>query len=180
MCPVIQLPTTAVGYVRVQLRRRQIGMSEHFLNRTEVGASLEEVGCEGVPQQVGVHALRVEPGLLGEAAEDQERARPGQRAAAGVQEHLRAVAPVEEGAALCQVAAERLDRRAPDGDDALLVALPDDPDEPPLEVDPGLVEADRFGDTEAGAVQKLDERLVAERTRLRSLRRVDQPLGFAG
>jgi hypothetical protein len=28
----IQLPTTLIGYVRVELSGREIGMSEHFLN----------------------------------------------------------------------------------------------------------------------------------------------------
>ena len=37
----VQLPPPAIGYVRVQLRRREIGMSEHLLNRSKVGASLE-------------------------------------------------------------------------------------------------------------------------------------------
>jgi hypothetical protein len=37
----IQLAPPAIGYVCVELRRREIGMSEHFLNRSQVCASLE-------------------------------------------------------------------------------------------------------------------------------------------
>jgi hypothetical protein len=37
----IQLTPSAIGYVRVELGRCEIGMSEHFLNRPQVGASLE-------------------------------------------------------------------------------------------------------------------------------------------
>ena len=37
----VQLTPSAIGYVRVELGRREIGMSEHFLNRAQVGASLK-------------------------------------------------------------------------------------------------------------------------------------------
>jgi hypothetical protein len=37
----IQLTPPAIGYVCVELRRGQIGMSEHFLNRPQVRTSLE-------------------------------------------------------------------------------------------------------------------------------------------
>ena len=70
-------------------------MSKHFLNRSQISASLEQVGGEGMAKDVGVHAGRVEPGLACQRAQDQERAGAGERAALGVQEELRAVAPVE-------------------------------------------------------------------------------------
>ena len=79
----IQLPTAPIGYVGVELRRREIGMSEHFLNGSQVCSSLEQVGSERVPQQVGVDAVGVEPGLLGQLAQDQEGAGARQRAARG-------------------------------------------------------------------------------------------------
>jgi hypothetical protein len=63
----IQLTPPAIGYVRVQLRGGEIGMSKHFLNRPQVGASLEQVRGERVAQEVRVDALGLEPGLLGEA-----------------------------------------------------------------------------------------------------------------
>jgi hypothetical protein len=96
--PVIQLSTAAVGYVGVQLGRREIGMAEHFLNRSEVGASLEEVSRERVAEQVRVDSLWIEARALGEPAQDQECPRPGQPAAAGVQEQLGTAAGVEVGA----------------------------------------------------------------------------------
>jgi len=39
----IQLPTTLVGYVGVELGGRKIGMAEHFLNGSQISSSLEEV-----------------------------------------------------------------------------------------------------------------------------------------
>ena len=92
-------------------------------------------------------------------------------AAARVQEELRAVAAVEVRPAAREVAAQRLGGVAADRDDALLAALADHADEPVVEVDAGPVEPDRLRDPEAGAVEQLDERLVAERARLRAARR---------
>ena len=80
-------------------------MSEHFLNRSQVSSSLQEVRRKRMTEEMGVDALRIEACLLGELPQDQERARPRQRAAAGVQEELRAVARVEERPAAREVAA---------------------------------------------------------------------------
>ena len=65
------------------------------------------------------------PAVVGEPAQDQERARARQRAALRVQEELGPVAPVEVRPAAGEVAAQRLDRLPPDRDDPLLAALAD-------------------------------------------------------
>ena len=92
----IQLPTSLVGYVGIELGGGEIGMPEHFLNRSEICSSLEEVRSKRVTKQVWVNATRVEPRHLGQFAEDQEGAGAGERPAARVQEELRAVPRVEE------------------------------------------------------------------------------------
>ena len=84
----IQLAAAAVGYVGVELRRGQIRVSEHLLNGAQVGAALEQVGGEGVAEQVGVDAARLEARLVRELAQDQEGAGAGERAALGVEEEL--------------------------------------------------------------------------------------------
>ena len=155
-------------------------MSEHFLNRAQIGTSLEEVRGEGVTEQVGVDARRVEARLLGDAPQDQERACASERPAARVQEHLGAVAGVEVGPAAREVAAERLGGGPPDRHDAFLVSLADDSHGTVLEVDAAADEADRLGHAQPGAVEELDERLVAERARRRAGGRVDQAFGLAG
>jgi hypothetical protein len=94
--PEIQLPTTLVGYVGVELGRREIGMSEHFLNGSQVCSSLEEMRSKRVAEQMRVDAAGVEARLLGELAEDQEGPGPCQGAPPGVEEELRAVPGVEE------------------------------------------------------------------------------------
>jgi hypothetical protein len=68
-------------------------MSEHFLNRSQVCSSLQEVRSKRMTQQMRVNPVWVEPGLLGELPQDQERAGAGQGAAARVQEELGPVRP---------------------------------------------------------------------------------------
>ena len=155
-------------------------MPEHLLDAAEVGPTLEQVRREGMAQQVGVDALRLEPGPLGEAPEDQERASAGQRATLRVEEQLRTVAPVEERTAVREVAAQGLDRVAADGDDPLLAALAGARDEPALRVDVGLAEPDGFAHPKTRAVEELDERTVAERARGRPRRSLDQALRLGG
>jgi hypothetical protein len=43
---VVHLPEPGLQNVRVDLRRRQIRMAEHRLNRAKVGAALEQVRGE--------------------------------------------------------------------------------------------------------------------------------------
>ena len=59
----VEVAAAAVGNVRVQLGRGQIGVAEHLLDAAQIGPALEQVSREGVPQEVRVDALRLEPGL---------------------------------------------------------------------------------------------------------------------
>jgi hypothetical protein len=92
----VQLATSPIGYVGVELRRREIGVAEHLLDGAQIGAAFEQVRREGVPQEVRMDAFGFETCLPGEAAEDQEDARAGQRAAAGVEKQLGPPPCVEE------------------------------------------------------------------------------------
>src|SRR5581483_8933322 len=158
----------------------EVGVAEHLLDAPEVGAALEQVRRERVPQQVRVDALGLEPRLLGDAAQDQERPGSRQRAALCVQEELRPVPAVEERPAAGEVAAERLRRGAADRDDSLLVPLADTPNEALVEVDARSLEADGLADAQTCAVQELDEGCVAQGAGARAGRGLDQPLGLAG
>jgi hypothetical protein len=66
-------------------------MSEHFLNRSQVCSSLEQVRRKRVTEQVRVDAVGVETGFLSQFSEDQEGAGACEGTAPGVQEQLRAV-----------------------------------------------------------------------------------------
>ena len=78
----VQLSTPPIGYVGVELRRREVGVSEHLLDAAQIRAAFEQVCRERVPEQVRVHALRLEPRLLGELAQEQEGTGTGERTAA--------------------------------------------------------------------------------------------------
>src|SRR5439155_1004377 len=89
---------------------------------------------------------RLETGLRRQLPKDQERARTRQRAAARVQEQLRAMPAVEMGPPAREVAAKRLDRGPADRDDPLLVSFADDADETLVEVDAFPVETGPLAD----------------------------------
>jgi hypothetical protein len=95
MSPKIRLSSPAVRDVGVQLGRAEVGVTEHLLNAPQVGAAVEQVRGERVPQQMGMDALRVEPRDGGDSSQDQERARPGERPASRVEEELGSPATVE-------------------------------------------------------------------------------------
>ena len=64
----IHVAPPPVGDVRVELGRPEIRVAEHLLDAAQVRSTFQQMGCEGVPQQVGMNALRLEPGAAGEAA----------------------------------------------------------------------------------------------------------------
>ena len=55
-------------------------MAEHLLHAAQIGAALEQVGREGVAEQVGVDATGLEPCALGDDKSD-ARERAGSAAA---------------------------------------------------------------------------------------------------
>src|SRR4051812_33797733 len=153
----VQLPSASIGYVGIELGRREVGVAEHLLDAAEVGAPLEQVRRERVAQQVRVDALRVQARLSGETAQDQKGAGAAERAALRVQEQLRPAAAVEVGAPAGEIALHGLCGAAPDRDDALLAPLAEAANEPLVEVDAAALERDGLPDAEAGAVEEFDE-----------------------
>src|SRR5713226_4275822 len=79
--------------VRVDLRGGDVRMSEHGLHRAQVGAALEQVGGEAVPQRVRVHAAQ--PRRARVAAEQLPESLARHAAAAGSDEEI-AAAPFAE------------------------------------------------------------------------------------
>ena len=176
----VELAAAAIADMRVKLGRGEVGVAEHLLNAAQVGAAFEEVGRERVPEQVRVDALGVEAGFLGKPAQDQEDARAGEAAALGVEEELGTSAPVEVWPASREVAPERVGCRPAERHDPLLAALPGRPDDALFEIDVHLPEADELTHAEAGSVEQLDQRPVAQRSRRRTDRGVDQTFGLGG
>src|SRR2546428_10717155 len=67
-------------HVRVDLRRREIGVAEHHLNRAQIGAAFEQMRCEGMPHDVRAERTRQAP-LTPVPFEDLPEADARQRAA---------------------------------------------------------------------------------------------------
>ena len=49
--------------VGIELRRRNVRVTEKHLKRAQVGAAGQHMGCESVAQDVGADASRIDPGL---------------------------------------------------------------------------------------------------------------------
>src|SRR5439155_24656392 len=124
----VQLPTSAIGYVGVELRRRKVGVAQHLLDRTQVGADFEQMRGEGVPEQVRVHAFRLEARFFRESPEDQERASTCEPSAFRIQEELGSVSRIDEWPSVRQIPPKCLRRLAADRHDPLLRPLADAPD----------------------------------------------------
>ena len=132
-------------------------MPEQLLDRAQVGAALEQVRGEGVPQPVRV----------GEEAAQRARVQPP--AARGEEERVvRAARQLRPR--LAQVAGDDVRRLLAERHDPLLAALAAHADELLLEVDVGEIEPDRLGAAQAGRVDELDECAVAEAERAVAVR----------
>ncbi len=179
MRAVVDAAQAAPVDVAVDLSRRQRAVPQQLLDRPQVGASLEQVGRERVPQAVRVrkqppeHA-RVEP------------------APAGGEEKSVLGAAREQRAGVAQVQAQPVGGLFAERHRAFLASLPADSDELLLEVDIGKIEIDRLSAPEAGGVDELDEGSIPKPERVVALetlegrldlgrfRRVRQPSGPSG
>ena len=57
-------PQTVAGHVGVDLRRRQVGVAEQLLHRSEVGSALEQVGGVRMTECVGMEGAAVREWVL--------------------------------------------------------------------------------------------------------------------
>jgi len=180
MCLEVDVAAASIRDVGVALRRPEIRMPEHLLHGAQVRSSLEEMCRERMAQEVRMDASGLEAGTVGELAQDEERAGARERSASRVQEELRPIAAVEVRPPEGEIAAHCLCRGTPEWDEPLLSALSEHAHHALLERDAVLLQPDRLGDTQTGAVQELHERPVAQRPRGRPDRGVDQTLRLGG
>ena len=176
----IGVTTACVRNMGVDLGRAQIRVTQHLLDRAEVGAPFEEMGGKRMAEQVRMHARRIESGLCGQPAKDEKRAGPGQSTPLRVEEKLRAMPAVQERPSSREVAAHGLDSFASKRHDPLLVTLAEAPYDAVLQVDPAAVEPHCLAHPEPGAVEELDESPIPERAGRRPVRGLDQALNLAG
>src|ERR1700760_3354702 len=109
--------------VRVDLRRREIRMAEHLLQRTQIAAAREQMRRERVAQRVRAHP-RLETCAARVPLDDLVETLARQSRAPAVDEQLRLAARAEQRRAPARaVDAERGDRLAPDRHEPFLRAL---------------------------------------------------------
>jgi hypothetical protein len=142
-------------------------MPEQLLDDPQVGAALQEVGREGVPE--GVRAdLATEVRAFGRTRHGGPRLLTRQASAAIAKEqraathrcHVVACDEIVPGA--LQPRRQVVDRHLAHRHEALVVALADDPDERAVERHVLAVEPDRLAHPETGGVQQLEEGAVAD------------------
>lgn len=73
--------------VGVNFRGDDRCVAEHLLDRSQVGATFEQVGCEGVAENMRVYIL-LDPGFLSVLIYDVPDAHPAQRSAALIEKEL--------------------------------------------------------------------------------------------
>ena len=130
MKPVVDRAQPRLEHVRVDLRRRQVGVAEHHLNGAQVGAALEQVRRERMPQHVRAER-RAEAGARGRTPSESSRSRRGSSGPpraltnSATRTPSRAPCATSAGRAVALVAPDPVGRLLADRDDALLVALAD-------------------------------------------------------
>src|SRR5215210_1482764 len=99
----VDRPEVLPIHMGVDLRGRQVRMTQHFLHRPEIGAAFEQVSREAVPQGVRRNPL-LDARSLGSPANYSPRADTRERLAPGIQEYpALAAPPVELGPHLMEV-----------------------------------------------------------------------------
>src|SRR5579883_2613886 len=151
-----------------------IRVPKHLLNRPEVGAMIDQMGREGMTQDVRAHADRIDAGDGGTLLEELGEALPGQMAGPGAyrwKQPWSFAATGSKGAPHRKIAAERGARRLGYWDQPVLFAFSADVQDRDLPSECGHRQADQLGDSKAAAIQKLNQRGEAQRGGgLRSLR----------
>ena len=73
-----QLHQPLAIYMGVNLGRRDIGMAKHRLERAQVGSARQQVGSEGMAQDVRANPFGSDPRLPRQPAHDLEEANPAE------------------------------------------------------------------------------------------------------
>lgn len=160
MSLAVGLPKPLTGDMRVDLGRRQGRVTEQLLDRPQVSATLEQMGCHGVSKSVGTQVGDIVDQC--ESAVDEPAHDPRVNSPAPVSDEQRRSRtggrqPVPVG----QPAVECANGRSPQRDGPLLVTLAEHAQEPPVVVDVAGVEPAEFRDPDAAGVEDLNDRQVA-------------------
>ena len=173
MMAVIERAQTLGVDVGIDLGGRDVGVSEHHLHGSEIGAVLEQVGGEAVAEHMWgelwyPHAKTIVPEVLPESL-------PAERAAPAVDKHPLVAALCQTGPRLGEVGSLptfRPDRRR--GPPRSLLPLPVTRIKPVSNLNCGRGETGQLTDSHPGGIEQLQHRLVSEPERRLQVRRGQQ------
>lgn len=157
--------------VGVDLGGGDVGVAEEFLDDAEVGPAFEEVGGEGVAEEVRIDFVG-EAGARGAVFDDLAHAVGGEGAAANGEEDVGGgFARFDEfGALVVEISLDGVEGAQADGDEAGFVALSGDAEDFVVEVEVFEARVAEFGEAESGRVEKFEDGEVAA---TEGLRRID-------
>ena len=161
MCLLVGFLHATGADVGVDLRRGETLVAEQFLDTAQVGAAVEQVRGETMPQRVrcrGAVEARQHEILVKHPPDAAGR----QSLAELIQEERIAVFVLRVRLSNFQPVVERLDRVFAQRADAFFAALPDDPQNVRVSVPAGDVQADDFRDSKPGRVRRLQNRSVPQ------------------
>src|SRR5882672_7528396 len=167
------------GDVRVDLRGREVGMTEQHLHDSKVRTVIEQVRREGMTERVRREIL-VDPGLARVAFDDVPEGLAGHLVAAARREKKIGLALEQDfgawpGYKLLQPAYGFLTER----NEPLAIALADDAQHALIEIDLVVAQVHELGDPEPGRVQHFEHRAIAVTERIGHERRVEERFNLA-
>src|ERR1019366_5625417 len=148
-------------YLSVDLRSRNARVPEQLLDRPQVGAAVQQMGCEGVTEGVRMHRA-AQPGPRRPDPQSTADIRGRQRATGFRQQQRRLLVVGERRASALQVALQRAQRRLPDRHQAGLRTLALDPHLLGIEVHRVDRQPDQLLGAQARGVGQLEHRSITQ------------------
>lgn len=161
-----------VEHMRIDLRRGNVGVSEQFLNDTQIGAVLQQMAREGMAQHMRAHARNGDSGARGDRLDVARENLPAQMAAGAFGGKQPWPAGQVSFFEQSTVSGDRSLRRFGERNEALASAFAADEDQRLVAPRRGLGERHEFRNPEAGRVKEFEQTSGARRVHaLRIIRR---------
>jgi hypothetical protein len=145
--------------VRVALRCGEARVTQKFLNSTEIGTPLEQMGGEAVAKGVRTDLL-CQCGLVHPSRQDGAHTSICQSPPPSVDEQRFALRPCSQPRR--EIGAKRRLGSCPEWNDALFSTLSEDPKQPPVEIDVPKIEANQFPAADSSAIEQFEDRTGAQ------------------
>jgi hypothetical protein len=162
--------------VSINLRRGDVRVTQHLLNRDEVRTALEKVRREGVPERMRAHVLANSSGLY-MRSQDLPHTHARERPAARIQEDAALSPPLFEArSGLSEIDCEGSHRPTPQRNESFLATLPEYGGELAFEIEMDDPERSKLGDSHSAGIGELEQRPVPPGQRMTQIGRLEQAL----